>query len=91
MLKAFRLGRSALEERGAGGMGGSPGEDMWAVLDGSSVGRRRGRDPGPDAAWEGPLPFTVPEREWDVPEVLLLLLFRGGEYGGIDSPFDTVV
>lgn len=70
-------------------MGGRPGEDMCAVLDGRSVGRRRGRAAGPDTAWVGPLPLGGPAREWDVADALLL--FTGGEYGGMHSPFDTVV
>lgn len=83
MLKACRVGRLECECRGAGGIGGRPGEAMCAVLEGSSVGRLCVRGPA-----------ATPEMELE--EVgglllLLLLLLAGGEYGGMDSPVDTVV
>lgn len=51
MLKAPREGRSEFVRRGAGGMGGRPGVEMCAVLEGRRVGRLCVRLP---AAWVGP-------------------------------------
>lgn len=39
MLKLPREGRSEFVRRGAGGMGGRPGVEMCAVLEGRRVGR----------------------------------------------------
>lgn len=70
MLKAPRLGRSVWARRGAGGMGGRPGVDRWAVLEGSRVGRRLWVRVPP--TWVGP--SAAAKSEVDGAELL-----RGGE------------
>lgn len=85
MLKAPREGRSVWLRRGAGGIGGSPGVEMCAVLEGRRVGRLCARFPA--AWWVGPSATASSEVEDGGFEVL----FAGGEYGGMDSPVDTVV
>lgn len=84
MLKAPREGRSEFVRRGAGGMGGRPGVEMCAVFEGRRVGRLCVRGP---VVWVGPSAAASSEVD-DGAEVLL---FAGGEYGGIDSPVETVV
>lgn len=92
MLKAPRDGRSELERRAAGGMGGRPGVARCAVLEGSRVESLCVRlwlpGPGvePGRAVLPRLPGAEEAAAW-----LLLLLLAGGEYGGMDSPFETVV
>lgn len=73
MPKEPRLGMSAVLRRGAGGMGGRPGVERWAVLEGRRVGRLFVRWPsrgvGPSAAARSEVE-KVPGP---------VLLFAGGE------------
>lgn len=88
-------GMPELDRVGAGGIGGRPGVGMWAVLEGSKVGRLRvllvlaeaGAAEGTLAAVTGMALTGV-----DVDDALLLLAEEeGGEYGGMTSPFEMVV
>lgn len=92
MRKEPRDGSSELERRGAGGSGGNPGVEMCAVLEGSRVGRLCVRllpEPGPglEVLWAGRAVLPRPAAELPA----LLLLYAGGEYGGMGSLFETVV
>lgn len=75
MPKEPMLGMSAVVRRGAGGMGGRPGVEMCAVLEGRRVGRRW---------WVVVVarprvgPASAPARS-EVGAVGALLLFAGGE------------
>lgn len=89
MRKECREGSSGLARRGAGGSGGRPGVEMCAVLEGSRVGRLCVRllpEPGPGLGplLDGRAVFAEPEAE-------VLVLYAGGEYGGVGSLFETVV
>lgn len=69
MLKAPRLGKSVLVRRGAGGMGGRPGVERCAVLDGRRVGR----------LWVRLLPAWVGPSATAKSEVDGAGVFEGGE------------
>lgn len=89
MRKAPRDGRSELERLVAGGIGGRPGVERCAVLEGSRVGRLcvrllPGPGPGIEPLWAGRAVLPRPDAE-------AALLFAGGEYGGMGSPLETVV
>lgn len=97
MAQAPMAGMPEVDRVGAGGIGGRPGVGMWAVLEGSKVGRLRvllvlaeaGPAERPLVAVTGMAPAGV-----DVSDALVLLAAaaaEGGEYGGMDSPFEMVV
>lgn len=65
-------------------MGGRPGVEMWAVLEGRRVGRPCVRWP---AAWGVGLAPASAAADSE----LGAAAGAGGEYAGMDSPLDTVV